>query len=241
MCDSLSANGSSLLGRSGKLNFGSSLSERRYRRTVLRDSPVRREISRIEKWSRKCQRRMTLNTPVDHSVAPGQAKGARFEHGSVLGGKTRAAWLSSQWKSTHLCIGCSNLRILAVSFHGIGALTIATLIAGYACSLWINASTLNAEPFGLGREILATDHPEGRSQDYDAPCSRQRVVKSQYRSCLVSMTGVGGLSSNPQPVTAKPGRPLTLSTRRQRASLTATQTCAVQPGCDTIRAAKLAE
>jgi hypothetical protein len=31
---------------------------------------------------------------------PGQAKGERFEHGSVLGGKTRAARVSSQWKST---------------------------------------------------------------------------------------------------------------------------------------------
>jgi hypothetical protein len=27
------------------------------------------------------------------------AKGARFEHGSVLGGKTRSARVSSQWKS----------------------------------------------------------------------------------------------------------------------------------------------
>ena len=32
--------------------------------------------------------------------SPGQAKGERFEHGSVLGGKTRAARVSSQWKST---------------------------------------------------------------------------------------------------------------------------------------------
>jgi hypothetical protein len=28
------------------------------------------------------------------------AEGERFEHGSVLGGKTCAAWVSSQWKST---------------------------------------------------------------------------------------------------------------------------------------------
>ena len=52
MCDSLSAWGSSLLGRSGILNFGSfPLSERTgYLRTVfyLFDSPVRRDISRIE-------------------------------------------------------------------------------------------------------------------------------------------------------------------------------------------------
>jgi hypothetical protein len=31
------------------LNFGSSLPERRYLRTVFLDSPVRRDISRIEK------------------------------------------------------------------------------------------------------------------------------------------------------------------------------------------------
>jgi hypothetical protein len=33
-------------------------------------------------------------------MPPAKAKGARFQHGSVLGGKTRAAWVSSQWKST---------------------------------------------------------------------------------------------------------------------------------------------
>jgi hypothetical protein len=37
-----------LLGRSGTANFGSTLSERRYLRTVFLDSPVRRDISRIE-------------------------------------------------------------------------------------------------------------------------------------------------------------------------------------------------
>jgi hypothetical protein len=48
MCESLSAKGSSRLGRSGVLNFGSTLSVRRYLRTVFLDSPVRRAISRIE-------------------------------------------------------------------------------------------------------------------------------------------------------------------------------------------------
>ena len=33
-------------------------------------------------------------------MPPAKAKGARFEHGSVLGGKTRGARVSSQWKST---------------------------------------------------------------------------------------------------------------------------------------------
>src|SRR3984957_3594505 len=44
---------------------------------------------------------MTLNNSMSITPSPlGQAKGVRFEHGSVLGGKTRAAWVSSQWKST---------------------------------------------------------------------------------------------------------------------------------------------
>ncbi len=42
------ANGSSLLGRAGTLNFGSTAPERRYLRMVFRDRPVRREIARIE-------------------------------------------------------------------------------------------------------------------------------------------------------------------------------------------------
>jgi hypothetical protein len=36
---------------------------------------------------------------------PGQAKGVRFEHGSVLGGKIRAARVSSQRKSTACSLG----------------------------------------------------------------------------------------------------------------------------------------
>ena len=44
---------------------------------------------------------MTLNNSMSITPSPpGHAKGAKFEHGSVLGGKTRAARVSSQWKST---------------------------------------------------------------------------------------------------------------------------------------------
>jgi hypothetical protein len=44
---------------------------------------------------------MTLNNSMSITPSPpGHAKGVRFEHGSVLGGKTRAARVSSQWKST---------------------------------------------------------------------------------------------------------------------------------------------
>ena len=44
---------------------------------------------------------MTLNNSMSITpMPPAKAKGARFEHGSVLGGKTRAARVNSQWKST---------------------------------------------------------------------------------------------------------------------------------------------
>src|ERR1700733_52001 len=44
---------------------------------------------------------MTLNNSMSITpMPPAKAKGARFEHGSVLGGKTRATRVNSQWKST---------------------------------------------------------------------------------------------------------------------------------------------
>src|ERR1700729_2313714 len=49
---------------------------------------------------------MTLNNFMSITPSPpGQAKGAKFEHGSVLGGKTRGARVSSQWKSTATLVG----------------------------------------------------------------------------------------------------------------------------------------
>lgn len=66
--DSFAANGSNLLGRSGARKSGSFASDRRYLRMVLRDNPVRREISRIGIPSRKAQRRMTLNNAM--SITP---------------------------------------------------------------------------------------------------------------------------------------------------------------------------
>jgi len=67
---------SSLLGRSGTLNFGSTVLARRFLRMVLRDNPVRRSISRIGIPSPKCQRRITLSnamsiTPVLPDQQPG--------------------------------------------------------------------------------------------------------------------------------------------------------------------------
>src|SRR3569833_3899193 len=100
MWESLPANGSSLLGRSGVLNFGSTLSARRYLRTVFLDSPVRRAISRIENCCRNRQRRMTRSSSM--TITPrslASVEGERFEHGSVLGGKTSHAWDINQWKT----------------------------------------------------------------------------------------------------------------------------------------------
>ena len=65
---------------------------------MFRDSPVRREISRIEKCSRKCQRRITLNNAMSITPYPllktsrgGSNMGQfsveiSFSAGSVLGG-----------------------------------------------------------------------------------------------------------------------------------------------------------
>jgi hypothetical protein len=59
--DNLSANASTLLDRSGTLEAGSTTSARKYLRIVLRDKTVLRAISRIERWSRSAQRRITLS------------------------------------------------------------------------------------------------------------------------------------------------------------------------------------
>src|SRR3546814_8224948 len=61
--DSRSANGSSLLGRSGTLNSGSIVSDRRYLRIVLRDNPVRRTI-RSEEHTSELQSLMRISYAV---------------------------------------------------------------------------------------------------------------------------------------------------------------------------------
>jgi hypothetical protein len=53
----------SLLGRSGRLNCGSTMSDRRYVGS-FRDSPFRRSISRIGIFYLKCQRRIMLNNAI---------------------------------------------------------------------------------------------------------------------------------------------------------------------------------
>jgi hypothetical protein len=70
------------------LNFGSTVPARRYLRIVFRDKPVRREISRIESWSRNAQRRITLNNAMSITPStPAENSQAGSKHGSVLSGK----------------------------------------------------------------------------------------------------------------------------------------------------------
>ena len=84
--DNRSAYGSNLLERGGVLNCGSTAPSRRYFLMVLRDSPVRREISRIGILSRNAQRRMTLKNPM--SITPNLPKRNRW--GNVF------TWVNSQ-------------------------------------------------------------------------------------------------------------------------------------------------
>jgi hypothetical protein len=84
----LSAKASSLLGRSGTLNLGSTAPDRRYLRIVFRDNPVRRDISRIETRSLNAQRRITLNNAM--SITPWTP--AEASRGEVQ------TWVKSQWK-----------------------------------------------------------------------------------------------------------------------------------------------
>jgi hypothetical protein len=60
---SVSANGSSLPGRAGVANRGSTAPDYGYFLTVLRDSPVRRAIARSGSCSRSARRRTTFNSP----------------------------------------------------------------------------------------------------------------------------------------------------------------------------------
>jgi len=69
---------------SGTLNRGFSLSARRYLRTLFFDRPVRRDISRIEKW-----RRMTLNNSILLApFSPALVGRKRLQHRPNLGRKT---------------------------------------------------------------------------------------------------------------------------------------------------------
>ena len=100
---SFSAKGSSLLGRSGVANFGSTAPAARCLVTVFRDSPVRRAISRIDSFCRKCMRRMMFKSPMWITPLPpplsAQGEGS---HGSILSGSYATSRLSSRWKSTSL-------------------------------------------------------------------------------------------------------------------------------------------
>ena len=85
---SLSAKGSSLLGRSGVANFASTMPPFKHFLMVLRDSPVQRAISRIASFSRNAKRRMMFKSPM--WITP-------LLPAAVPWGKI--TWVKSQWKS----------------------------------------------------------------------------------------------------------------------------------------------
>ncbi len=66
--ESLSAKGSSLPGRPGTLNFGATAPDERVLRIVFPDSPVGRDIARIETPCRKARRWITPNDAM--AIAP---------------------------------------------------------------------------------------------------------------------------------------------------------------------------
>lgn len=99
--DSLSANGSSLLGRSGIVKAGSNVPARKYFEIVLRDSPVRRLISRIDCFSRNAIRRMMFKSPIWITpLPPSLTAMGEGSHGSILNGNHAPNRLSSAWKPT---------------------------------------------------------------------------------------------------------------------------------------------
>jgi hypothetical protein len=98
--DSLSAKGSSLLGRSGTLNAGSTAPDRRYLRIVFRDSPVRLAISRWKNDPAMPSVGSRSVTPCRSLRCPRSSSQGTFEHGSLLSGNLPAARVSSQRKST---------------------------------------------------------------------------------------------------------------------------------------------
>ena len=98
---SFSEKGSSLLGRSGAANFGSIVFAARCFDTVLRERPVRRAISRIDSFSRKCMRRMMFKSPMWITpLPPPLTVMGEGSHGSLLSGNYALTRLSSGWKST---------------------------------------------------------------------------------------------------------------------------------------------
>jgi len=121
---SFSEKGSSLLGRSGAANFGSIVFAARCFDTVLRERPVRRAISRIDSFSRKCMRRMMFKSPMWITPLPPPLTAmGEGSHGSLLSGNYALTRLSSGWKSTlPLLRAAPEARIVNLS-SALGSLT----------------------------------------------------------------------------------------------------------------------
>jgi hypothetical protein len=99
--ESLSAKGSSLLGRSGTVNVGSIVPALGYFAIMLRDNPVRRLISRTDSLSRSAIRRMMFKSPMWITPLPPSLSAlGEGSHGSILNGNYATNRLTSAWKAT---------------------------------------------------------------------------------------------------------------------------------------------
>ena len=100
-CDSFSANGSSLLERSGTRNCGSTAPLRRYLRIVFRDKPVRRAISRSASDLANASDGLHSVTPCRSLLSPSLLTARNgSKHGSNLNENSPHSRVKSQRKST---------------------------------------------------------------------------------------------------------------------------------------------
>src|ERR1700689_848812 len=111
---------------------------------------------------------MTLNNSMSITPSPpGHAKRVKFEHGSVLGGKTRAARVSSQWKSTRMRLVVDRRRLLlfreSLLFLGEGLLLVcrsALLIGNRSLFVCLRRLGFGSRLFPVGfRGLVLGDCP----------------------------------------------------------------------------------
>jgi hypothetical protein len=95
--------------------------------------------------------------------SPGQAKGERFEHGSVLGGKTRSARVSSQWKSTYW-----HFRSTVCSKCKDGVIEIAP---GTSDRKALHQNWRRVYPIGASRGPIPPEVPSEIAEDYIEACN----------------------------------------------------------------------
>ena len=94
------------------MNVGSIVPALKYFAIVLRDSPVRRLISRIDCFSRSAIRRMMFKSPMWITPLPPSLTAlGEGSHGSILNGNYAPNRLSSEWKPTARTLGAGKLTL----------------------------------------------------------------------------------------------------------------------------------